>query len=254
MATQLGDTLTTRDAFRRAVLDDLVGRAELAAKPIEGGPLDGIEVVSIGTLRDIVVEHLQVELPPPSDKYAEVSTPATIATSAICPECRQPTEIVVTLNPRLTVEGNSTELAIKAKSVSVPHMHGQLPLNVPEGQETIDGAIEDLRLKILGAVYDLQVEHDAIEEGTEPGPAVTLDVIAGRLELATENDRGDLEESLYSCSQLEEPLVEVISTKGQPVTYGLTDAGVDLVDAARARPAADPDEDDDEDEGPGGAS
>lgn len=237
MATQLGDTLTSRDAFRRAVLDDLVGRADIEATPMEGGPLDGIKVVSIGKLRDLVLEHLQVELPPPTDKYAEVSTPATVATSTICPECKQPTEIVVKLHPRLTVEGNSTELAVKAKSKSVPHMHGQLPLGVPEGQETLEdavGKIDDLRLRILRAVYDLLVEAGVADEKGEPAPPITLDAIAARLEIANESDRGDLEESLYGYSQTDPPLVKVISEKGSPVTYVLDTAGLDMVDVADA--------------------
>lgn len=228
----LADTLTTRDALRRAICDDIVGRADIEATTIEGGPLDGIQVISLGKLRDVVVQHLQVELPPPTDKYAEVSTPATIATSTICPECRQPTEIVVKLHPRLTVEGNSTELAVKAKSKSVPHMHGQLPLGVPEGQETLEdavGAIDDLRLRILRAVADVS---DAWGGATDPGEPPTLDAIARKLELASESDRGDLEESLYAYAQLDVPLVEIDSGKGKPTQYVLTEAGIALVEEA----------------------
>ena len=252
MATQLGDTLTTRDAFRRAILDDIVVRAELKATPMEGGPLDGLQVVTLGTLRDIVGEHLAIDLPPPSAKYAEVSTPATIATSAICPECRQSTEILVKLGPRLTVEGNSTELAVKAKSKAVTHMHGQLPLAEANGQETLDGAldapIDDLRLRILRAVADVS---DAWGAETDQGPPPTVDAIATKLELATESDRADLEESLHAYSQLEEPLVDVISAKGQPPHYVLTEAGIAFLAAADD---PDDDKDDDSDEEPGGAS
>src|SRR4051812_705669 len=117
--SQLADTLTSREAVRRATLDDIVGRCQIACVSIEGGALDGVEGVSMGTLRDQVTAALLVELPPASDKYAEVTTPAHITVDAICPECHQPVSIGVKLAPRLTVEGNSTELSIKAKSKAV---------------------------------------------------------------------------------------------------------------------------------------
>lgn len=139
---QLADTLTSRDAVRRAVLDDIVGRCQTVAVAIEGGPLDGIEVVSLGTLRDQVTAALLIDLPPASDKYAEVTTPAHVVVSAVCPECHLPVDIGVKLSPRLTVEGNTTELSVKAKSKAVNHMHGQQQLNVPEGQE--DFGLDDI--------------------------------------------------------------------------------------------------------------
>lgn len=239
---QLADTLTTRDAVRRAVLDDIVARAEMAATVIEGGPLDGISVVSIGTLRDQVTAALLVDLPPASEKYAEVITPATVAVSAVCPECREVTEIVVKLGPRLTVEGGTTELAVKAKSKPVVHMHGQLSLPAGEGQISVEealGEIDDLRIRILRAVADVSDRWGAEEP---EGPPPTLDAIAKALELVTESDIGDLEESLYAYSQAEEPLVEVVSVKGEPVQYVLTDAGIALLGDAEADAEADGDD------------
>lgn len=140
--SQLGDTLTSRDAVRRAVLDDIIGRCQIAAVAIEGGALDGVEVVSMGTLRDQVTAALLVDLPPISDKFAEVTTPAHVVVSAVCPECKLPVDIGVKLAPRLTVEGGTTELSVKAKSKAVNHMHGQQVLNVPEGQE--DFGLDDV--------------------------------------------------------------------------------------------------------------
>lgn len=157
MVTQLGDTLTSRDAVRRAVLDDIVGRCQIASVAMEGGPLDGIEVVSMGTLRDQVTAALLVDLPPVSDKYAEVTTPAHVVVSTVCPECRLPVDIGVKLAPRLTVESNSTELSVKAKSKAVAHIHGQQVLsNVPEGQE--DFGLDD----IAGPVPDVDVLEEAL--------------------------------------------------------------------------------------------
>lgn len=138
---KLGDTLTSREAVRLAVLDDIVGRCQIAAVAIEGGALDGIEVVSMGTLRDQVTAALLIDLPPTSDRYAEVTTPANVTVEALCPECREPTEILVRLYPSLTVEEGVTKLAVKASSKAVNHMHGQQPLNL-EGQQ--DFGLADL--------------------------------------------------------------------------------------------------------------
>lgn len=235
MATQLGDTLTTRDALRRAILDDIVGRAEVEATTIEGGPLDGVKVVSMGKLRDVVVQHLRVDLPPPTDKFAEVVTPAKVSVSAICPDCRLPMAIIVNLTPQLTVTNDGAELAVKSKTKARVHVCGQADLGLEADGQTelgLDSPIDDLRLRILRAVADVD---DAWEGGDRDGPAPTLDAIARKLELASESDRGDLEESLYAYAQLEEPLVEIDSGKGQPTTYGLTEAGIGLVAEADAK-------------------
>ncbi len=228
MATQLADTLTTREAVRRAALDDLIARAEVAATAIEGGALDGIQVVSLRTLRDLQAEALVDELPPPSERYAEVITPATVTVSTVCPECRETTGIVVKLGPRLTVEGGTTELAVKAKSKAVTHMHGQLSLPEVEGQETLEEAIEDLRLRILGAVNQVGIAW----ERDIDAPAPTLDAIASVLQLATDNDRFDLEESLYAYSQAEPPLIDIVKAKHQ-TRFVVTPAGIDLIVAGQ---------------------
>ena len=238
----LTDTLTTREALRRAVLDDIIARCELAAQTIEGGPLDGISVVSMGVLRDQVTGSLMVELPTPSARYAEVITPATIAVSAVCPECDLPVSLTVKLTPQLTVDDDGAEIAIKAKASKVPHNHGQLTLPTEDGQLGLDDVVvDDLRLRILRAIYDVGAER--VDEVEEPGPPPTLDAIAIRLELATESDRSDLEESLYAYSQLDEPLVSVLTAAGAPVEYVLTEAGEALVMAADED---EPDEGDDD--------
>jgi hypothetical protein len=45
--------------------------------------------------------------------------------------------------------------------------------------------------------------------------------------------KATLEDSLYSYSQADPALVEVVSVVGEPVTYHLTDDGTALVDASR---------------------
>ena len=247
------DTLTTREAVRRAALDDIVARCELAATSIEGGELDGIKVVSIGTLRDQVSGSLMVKLAPPPDRFAEVSTPATITVSAICPECDLPVTLTVKLTPLLTVDDDGAEISVKAKASKMAHQHGQLSL-----PETADGeqvgmdelVIDDLRIRILTAVDDLNDELlDATEAG-QPGALVTLDAIAKRLDLATERERDDLEESLHRYSQADEPLIEVKSVVGEPVTYDVTEAGSDLLEADGIQAEHDLGAEDDDEDGP----
>lgn len=246
----IADTLTTREAVRRAALEDIIARCELASTSIEGGELDGVKVVSMGTLRDQVTGSLLVQLPPPSERHAEVSTPATVTVSAFCPECKLPVKIVVILTPELVVDASGAEIKIKAKAKKSPHQHNQLSIDSTEadGQVGMDElVIDDLRLRILRAVFDVCEAH---VDADPPGPPSTLDAIAQNLELATESDRADLEESLHAYSQLEEPLVEILSAKGSPVEYVLTEAGDALVDEAEEDDAvvdvADPDRDEPE--------
>jgi hypothetical protein len=234
---KLGDTLTTRDAVRSATLDDIVGRAQVAAVAIEGGALDGIEVVSLDTLRQLALDAAAVKLPPVSEHFAEVTTPGSVTVHALCPECKEPAKIVVLLNARLTVEDGVMKLAVKGKSKDLTHLHGQMPLTEAPGQTTVDeavGSIDDLCIRILRAVADVS---DAHANEIDPGPPSSLDAIAAHLELATEGDRSDLEDSLYGYANLEEPLVEIVSTKGSPPTYVLTEAGLDMVAAADANTA-----------------
>lgn len=129
------------------------------------------------------------------------------------------------------------------------HQHGQLSLDGAAAGDQLgldDVVIDDLRLRILTAVDALETELEADTFGLP----LTLDAIAVRLELATEHERGDLEESLYRYSQLDAPLVEVVSVAGEPVTYQLTQAGADLVSEAEedGDDADDPDPDKDDQE------
>jgi hypothetical protein len=241
---KLGDTLTTREALRLAVVDDIIGRAQAAAVAVEGdGPLAGVEVVSLGRLREIAQDHLGVKLPPPLDTHAEVSTPATITVSAICPECDLPTKIVGKINPELKVTDDGAELGVKWKAKAVDHNHNQLPLEEVGDQVTVDeelASIDDLRLRILRAVADVSDRH---ADEHDPGPPSSLDAVAAELERVSESERSDLEDALYGYR--EQGFVEIVSTKGVPPTYVLTEAGLALVAAADEEADVDDNEQDD---------
>lgn len=171
----------TRESLRRAVLGDLVDRCVAAAVPIEGGALDGIEVVSLGTLRGLIDNALEDDLPPPSERRAEVSTPAIVLVSAICPECRLPVEIIVGLTPQLTVDNDGAEIAVKAKSKARSHVCGQLALALVGDQA--DFGLED----VVGEVPS----DEAILEAIAAVELFTPEAIAGLLpmELWTDLDK-----------------------------------------------------------------
>jgi hypothetical protein len=239
--TQIGDTLTTREAVRRAALADIVDRAEIAATTLSAVPGDA-KFLSIGTLREIVAAHLAIDLPPTADKYAEVSTPARIMVAALCPECGLPANIAVNLSSQLTVDDDGSELAVKAKTKAIAHVCGQLSLSdaepVADGQVTVEDAIDTLRLRILRAVADVSDVHAE----DPPGPPPTVDAIARHLELVAEQDISDLEDALYTYA--EQGLVEAVTTKRQPKTYVLTEEGIAIVAAADAEDAEDEPSDD----------
>ncbi len=81
----------TRESLRRAVLGDLVDRCAAAAVPIEGGALDGIEVVSLGTLRGLIANALEDDLP--------VAGPITLVLYAS--SSRRDTDFVVKLSEQM---------------------------------------------------------------------------------------------------------------------------------------------------------
>jgi len=255
MTVQMGDTLATRESFRRAITEDIIGRAQAAAVAVDGkGPLKGVEVVSLGTLRQVVLDHLQVTLPPPSEHHAEVTAPATVTVTNLCPNCHLPIKTVARATSVLTMTDDGQEISTKVKTKPAPHLCGQLQLDeeVKAAEEEAvkqargqlvafpggeDATVDTIRLRILRAVADVDDAWGAGEPGSTDGaPPPTLDAIARKLELVSESDIGDLEESLYTYAQADPLLVEIISEKGQPPQYTLTDAGNAMVDDAPAEP------------------
>lgn len=244
------DTLTTREAVRRAALEDLVRRADIAAVTIgsadaELAALDGLKVISLGKLRDEMSSALTVTLPPPSERHAEVSTPATVTVSAFCPECKLAVKIVVILTPELVVDATGAELKIKAKAKKAPHQHNQLSIDDVDGDDAgeqvgIDELIEadGRKLRILRAVAMVGDRYtdagEAAAKGDALPPPPTLDAIAAELKLAGEDQRFDLLDYLVEYASSEPALVAVSvgpDDKG-PTTYALTDAGSELIDRA----------------------
>lgn len=150
------DVLATRTAFRDELRKDLMLRAndfyrdlsELApvADVPTGDEGDGhsdiehepakVAVLTRRAFTDLVNDVFEVPLPPPSEHYAEVSTPAKVVVAAECPKCGIAHPIEVKMWPELLVDPDGSELRIKAKAKGRAHVCGQLPLpDAPEEEE-----------------------------------------------------------------------------------------------------------------------
>lgn len=150
-------TWSTRATFRDHLLETVTDRLTERSVPIEGGPLDGVNVVSAGTIEEVIAAIRAEPLPPTSERDAEVRTPAYIAVTAYCPRCGQPSLSSVTITPELRVDADGGEIHLKAKALAVTHVCGQLPLPVGDsGQLAMDLA------DIIGPVPTVQEIIDAI--------------------------------------------------------------------------------------------
>lgn len=179
----LGETTDTtrwrsRYAFRYEVIESIRDAAGEKAVPIEGGPLDGVAVVSFGTLAEILDALVDEPLPPPSDRSAEVATPATILVSAICPRCGLGGEIAMSVGAQLVVQTGKSELGLKAKASTRAHSCGQLllPRDVVEGQVAVDEAIAEAEAILTDAATDTAAADEPQGEDAEgcPVPGCSL--------------------------------------------------------------------------------
>lgn len=106
---------------RQAVVDLLRRRLEGRLQDVEGGPWDGVRVV---TAKDIA-EALEEPLPPASLFAAEVRTPGWVTVAAVCPRCAIPTDVSVYITAQLISEVGADEIKLKAKSKARSHVCGQ---------------------------------------------------------------------------------------------------------------------------------
>lgn len=127
----IASNLTPSEAVRLVLHERLKGKVQ----QVEGGPWDGMSVV---TEKDLDVAFGEA-LPPPSARGAEVSTPARLVVSVICPRCHVAQQIALFVSPKLEIDDERTTLKLVAKAKSMGHTCGQQPLPLPvEGQTAID--------------------------------------------------------------------------------------------------------------------
>lgn len=162
---------------RAAARDHLLERVRQAAAErltaIEGGPLDGIEVLSAGTLDEVLGAVRAEELPPLDLHTAEVlsdSTPALVLVWAACPRCGIRQLLSAEISPRLVVEA-SAELSLRARSKARSHVCGQLPLKVgPEADGQASFELED----IIGEEAGVEAEAEPVGDPC-PFPGCALE-------------------------------------------------------------------------------
>ena len=134
-------------------------------------------VVTERDLREALNAAFTEPLPPPDEHEVEVSTPATVRVTAVCPNCKQLSLLLLTeVQPDLTIHSDGTrELKLAFKNKARLHTCGQLPLPVGRngnGQVSLDEAIDDegdegepeLRQLEAGEVAEItpEVLHDLL--------------------------------------------------------------------------------------------
>lgn len=108
---------TPTEALHRSLQE----RLEAAFQTVEGGPWDGIEVITSKDLQDVFEEPL----PPASGHGAEVMTPARVVVDAYCPRCSLPSTIALIIEPELRVDHSGATLRLVGRSKPVGHLCGQ---------------------------------------------------------------------------------------------------------------------------------
>lgn len=168
-----------RDAYRDAVLDEARSRLIDA-----DGSLDGAPVLTEPKLLEVVAAVFDREVPIPSEKHAEVRTPAVVTVAAICPKCDLPTTVLATITAQLVVDDDGSEVQVKTKSKARSHVcyQSELPLGEPTETDGLEQlpipfgeppiSPEELRdlLSLVKGVFDEDAipELEEINDWTEP--------------------------------------------------------------------------------------
>lgn len=134
----------TRSQFRRDLLERLDEALITAEHTVEGGPEDGVRVVTHKAWIEILRATEFAPLTPIDRHYAEVVTGAIVTVWATCPRCGIPGVINLQIDPELRVDTSSAELRLKAKAKPRTHTCGQLllPAGAAEGQGSFE--LEDI--------------------------------------------------------------------------------------------------------------
>lgn len=156
--------MTSAEAVRDAVQNDLLARLAQAFSPVSGGDRDGEMVLSIDTFNTVWATFWDdFAMPEPTSQAAEVRTPARVIMALVCPECGESAPAAIRLDAVLTADASGRTLKAKGKTTAVDHVHGQTSM-YSAGDEA--GTAEAFDLKDI-------VGEDAL--GYEPEPAVVED-------------------------------------------------------------------------------
>lgn len=164
----------TRAAQRVALLEEVRHALTARQVAIQGGALDGVEVVSEGNIREALDEVARAELPALDATTAEVNTPASVVVNAECPRCHIAQALGVVITPVLTVDPDGSAIRLKVKGAGMPashtHICGQLPL--PRADEPGLFELADIT---KGETLDPEDQDDGVDDEQDaPTPKALL--------------------------------------------------------------------------------
>lgn len=107
------DGTNPREALREALRERLPDLTER----LEGGALDGTEVVRLASLETLLSEPL----PPVSARAAELRAPGEVTVFAECPTCGLTAGIVLRVGVELRTDLEGSSLHLKGKSKAATH-------------------------------------------------------------------------------------------------------------------------------------
>lgn len=168
-------TLTTAESLRQTIRFDLMEKVEAALRVVALDDPDwgGVRALTRGDVLTIFADVFDEKLPPPSETFAEVSTPATIDVTSACPRCHIAVEGEVKIVPELRVTEDSSAIHWKATSKAKTHVCGQLTLPKEEGVAPGQAALFD------GGLDDPELLRAGLADIVEDEDVPDLDTILG---------------------------------------------------------------------------
>jgi hypothetical protein len=221
---------TTRTRYRadlRATLESAIKLATIDVGDVVNDPgsespavelaeaIANIPVVPYAALEEALHQLFSSPLPPPSEREAEVRTPAVLNVWAKCPNCGIHLVIPLEVLPQLVLDdGGTGELKLKAKSKGRIHMCHQLTLDEPEGQ-----------LRTFAA-DQVGGEHEDVSEDAE-GEQATPYIVGELLELIDLGGPGLDEASIAAWDQV---TLELVADYARCVHLAASDNDVEIPD------------------------
>lgn len=111
--------------------EELLGRLRKRTQRIEGGPWDGVPMVTEKDIDEAFTEPLE----PTSETAAEVRTPARVVVDAVCPRCSISTAIAMQIEPKVVQDPSGTEIQLVVRKKARGHQCFQEVLPVGEDAE-----------------------------------------------------------------------------------------------------------------------
>lgn len=157
-------TMTPREALADALHAALLD----AVLTVDGGELDGTEVVKVSEIGRVFQRSNWPEL---NVHGADARTPARVVVTAECPNCHETAAILVNLSAQLTVTDAGSALKVAASTKATSHLCGQTSAELEDGQVTIadllGSATADETDEDTAPPSADECEHAATEHGVD---------------------------------------------------------------------------------------